>query len=350
MKALTQLPFRKDTAPETPPQDERVVELFRSRNELKKQYDDLQREIGRQRDRLKQQEAATARLQEILDGLESKLTQPETAYPAMAFYHLRGLWATGRELLAAFVADLAKKQEERERKNFQLAGNRKQFAERQMLEAELRAAETAIVDARQALTNLDIQVQALKRWWHKRRRAALEALRPAAMATLASAETALESARSNLATLEQRAGGEFPGLSVESRRAINVAAVAYAEVLCTRLAKTQLVSLARAAVARREATDEYGGSEECQRLMADVLRARALLEVRTGLAQDVAVRVDRIKKTARYRSDADTVPLPESIAKSEADVLEQRPDGALSGRPINVIAEDSWDLFRVMLR
>jgi hypothetical protein len=253
-------------------------------------------------------------------------------------------------LLAAFVADLAKKQEERERKNFQLAGNRKQFAERQMLEAELRAAETAIVDARQALTNLDIQVQALKRWWHKRRRAALEALRPAAMATLASAETALESARSNLATLEQRAGGEFPGLSVESRRAINVAAVAYAEVLCTRLAKTQLVSLARAAVARREATDEYGGSEECQRLMADVLRARALLEVRTGLAQDVAVRVDRIKKTARYRSDADTVPLPESIAKSEADVLEQRPDGALSGRPINVIAEDSWDLFRVMLR
>ncbi len=349
MKALTQLPFLKDTAAETQPDDERVVELFRSRNELKKQYDDLQREIGRLRDRIKQQEAATARVQEILDALETKLTLPETAYPAIVFYHLRGLWACGRELLSAFVADLAKKQEERERKHHQLAGNRKLFAERQMLETELRAAETAVVDARQALANIDAQLRGLTRWWHKKRRASIEALKPAAAAVLADTEAALELARTNLANLESRAQSEFPGLTVESRRAINLATIAYAEVLCARLAKSPLVGQARAAVARREATDDYGSVEECERLMADVLRARALLEVRNGLAQEVATRVERMRKTARYRGETETVPLPESIEKSAADVLEHRPDGALARIP-NVIAEDTWDLFRVLLR
>jgi DNA repair exonuclease SbcCD ATPase subunit len=350
MKALTQLPFMKDTAPEPPAEDGRVVELFKSRNEIKKQYDELQGELNRQRDRLKQQEAATARVQEILDTLEARLGSADTGYPALAFYHLRGLWVAGRQLLESFVADLATKQEERERKQYALAGNRRVFGERQLLEAQLRAAETAVVDARQALQNIAAQSQSLKRWWQKKRRAAIEALQPAAAATLAEAEENLEKARRDLAMLETNAGQDFPGLSVEARRAINLAAIAYAEVLCARLAKTQLLALAKAAFSRREVADDYGMPQECERLMADVVRARAVLEARNGLMQDVAPRVGRIKKTARYRSESETIPTAESISISEGDVLEQRPQGANAGRLPNVIAEDCWDLFRVLLR
>ena len=67
MKALK--PFRlfgnNDSAAETPPEDGRVVELFRSRAELRKQHEELGAEMQRLRDRLKQQEGATARVQEM---------------------------------------------------------------------------------------------------------------------------------------------------------------------------------------------------------------------------------------------------------------------------------------------
>jgi DNA repair exonuclease SbcCD ATPase subunit len=336
MKALSQLPFLKETAAEPPVEDNRVVELFRSRNEIKKQYDDLQGELNRQRDRLKQQEAATARVQEILDGLEQRLARAETGYPALAFYHLRSLWAGGRELLQSFVSDLARKQEERERKSHALVGNQRSFGERQLLEAQLRAAETAVVDARQALQNLKSQAEALKRFWHKQRRTAILALQPAAEAALADAEKKLEQSRADVAALE-------------SKVAINLATIAYAEVLCVRLAKSPLLGQAKAAVARREVADDYGTAEECERLMVEVQRARAALEVRNGLTQEVGTRVDRIKKTARYRSVTETVPMAESIAISEGDVMEQKPQGAHAGRLPNVIAEDSFDLFKVLL-
>jgi flagellar biosynthesis chaperone FliJ len=350
MKALSQLTFLKDSAAAPAPEDERVVELFRSRNEIKKQYDDLQGELNKQRDRLKQQEAVTQRVQELLEALELRLAGADTGYPALAFYHLRSLWASGRKLLEEFVADLVSKQEERERKVHALAGNRRVFGERQLLDAQLRAAENEVVDARQALQTVAKQVEGLQRFWHKKRRLAIESLRPGAVQALADAEEKLEKARADVASLDSRAVEYFPGLSVEARRAINLAAVAYAEVLCVRLAKTQLVSLAKAAVGRREVTDDYGTPDDCERLMAEVVRAKAVLEARNGLMQEVATRVERLKRCARYRAETEAVPLAESISISEGDALEQRPQGAIAGRLPNVIAEDCFDLFRVLLR
>ena len=50
---------------------------------------------------------------------------------------------------------------------------------------------------------------------------------------------------------------EFPGISLEARRAINLAAIAYAEVLCERLnvIEKPLLQMAREATARRTAAD-----------------------------------------------------------------------------------------------
>ena len=63
MKALRQLGFlklslRADGAPE---EDHRVLALFRNRAELKKAYGDLQEEIYRLQDLVKQQEGASQR-------------------------------------------------------------------------------------------------------------------------------------------------------------------------------------------------------------------------------------------------------------------------------------------------
>ena len=143
MKALK--PFglfgNNTNAVQDAPEDGRVVELFRSRAELRKQHEELGQEVQRLRDRLKQQEGATARVQEIIEGLEKRLESADTGLSTLVFYHLRALWGDGREIMSLLVQELAARQEERERKAFALEGNRRQFQQRQDSEQQLRQAE-----------------------------------------------------------------------------------------------------------------------------------------------------------------------------------------------------------------
>ena len=350
MKALRQLGFLKLNFRQDTPAgaDDRVLTLFRNRAELKKAYGALEDEIYRLKDRIKQQEGATQRVQEMLAALETRLGLPETGYPALVFYQLRRLWQSGRELIEQFVADLARQQDERERRQHLAEHNRKQFARRQTVEKQLRSAEDAAAEDANRVADLEAQRARLKRFWHYFKRRALEQRISEAVAAAVTANAGLTEARAAVEALEQEPVPEFPGLSVESRRAINLAALAYAEVLCARLIKTRLVTLAREATQRREVTDDYGSQDECEALMREIDNARVVIQVRTNIAQEITARTERLKQVARYRNPADTSPTAESLAFCEGDVMTNEPVGAV--RMPNVLAEDTWDLFRILLR
>ncbi|HYL03386.1 MAG TPA: hypothetical protein VEU54_08205, partial [Steroidobacteraceae bacterium] len=155
MNALRQLGFlklnlRPDAGVADP--EHRVIELFRNRAELKKAYGGLQEETYRLKDLVKQQEAATQRVQEMLNELEGRLGTNETAYSTLAFYQLRRLWQSGRELIQQLVADLSRQQDERERKLHLAHHNREQFARRQAAESRVAAAR-GLSDEATALVN-----------------------------------------------------------------------------------------------------------------------------------------------------------------------------------------------------
>ncbi|MEP7244387.1 MAG: hypothetical protein ABI885_12005 [Gammaproteobacteria bacterium] len=352
MKALRQLgflklPFRQDDALED---EGRVLALFRNRAELKKAYGELQDEIYRLKDRIKQQEGATQRVQEMLSTLELRLGATESGYPALVFYQLRGMWQLGRELIEQFVADLAKQLEERERRAHLAEHNRKQFTRRTTIDSELRGAETEVAETHDRLTGLISQRGRLTRFWHYFQRRRLDQRIEAARSTSGAADAALAAARAASEALDNETVPEFPGVSLEGRRAINTAAIAYAEVLCLRLVKTPLVSLAREATAKREISSSYGTRAECETLMAEVARATVIIQARTNITQEVTARSERLKQVARYRSSNDSSPTPESLAFSEGDVLAGETLGVSAARMPNVLAEDTWDLFRVLLR
>ncbi len=352
MKALRQLGFLKlNFRQDTPSgQDDRVLNLFRNRAELKKAYGALEDEIYRLKDRIKQQEGATQRVQEMLTALETRLGISDTAYPALVFYQLRRLWQSGRELIEQFVADLVRQQDERERRQHLAEHNRRQFSRRQSVEKQLRAAESRAAEAANRVADLEAERVRLTRFWHYFKRRALEHRIAAAVAGAVAANAGLADARAAADELEQEPMPEFPGLSIESRRAINIAAIAYAETLCQRLVKTRLVTLAREATQRREVTDDYGSQAECEALMRQIETAQRVIQNRVNIAQDVMSRSERLKQLARYRSPSDTSPTAESLAFSEGDVLAGDPVGAGSARMPNILAEDTWDLYRVLLR
>ena len=360
MKALRQLGFLKLTLrPESAPdEDHRVLQLFRNRAELKKAYGDLQEEIYRLKDLVKQQEAATQRVQEMLATLEQRLGGAETAYAALVFYQLRRLWQGGRELITQFIADLSRQQEEHERRAHIAQHNRMQFARRQEAESQLRAAEGLHAQAAAQLAGLEGERARLTRLWHYFRRRALERSIAAARTAIESAGTTVHDGKLALEEVGRATAPEFKGLSVSARRSINLAGIAYAEVLCLRLMqlRSPLLQLAREATARRETPDEYGPPRECVLLMGMIARGQKLLEERTGLAAEIKARSARLQQVARYRAEGDTAPLPDSLAFSEGDAMADAMLGAQGSQDTqaprlpNVLAEDTWDLFRILLR
>ncbi len=278
MKALRQLGYlklnfrREDPAEE----DHRVLTLFRNRAELKKAYGELQEEVYRLKDRIKQQEGATLRVQEMLSALETRLGLSETAFPALVFYQLRRLWQTGHELLERFVAELAAQQDERERRQHLAEHNRRVFAKRQAADQRLRSAQQLAAEETARMQELESQRARLTRFWHYFKRRSLEQSSAHVRAAAAAADLAVAAAREAVEEVGREPVPGFPGLSLDARRAINIAAIAYGEVLCLRLARTQLVLQAREATRHREATDEYGSRAECEALMrADRARGRA---------------------------------------------------------------------------
>ncbi len=331
-------------------EEQRVLQLFRNRAELKKAYTELQDEIHRLKDRLKQQEGATARVQEQLGDLETRLASPQTAYPAMVFYQLRSLWMNGAALLRAFAADLETQQVERERRAFLADTNRAQFERRQLAESTLRAAEIDAAEAVQEAARLERELRALNRPWHHFKRRAMEERVASAASLRMLSESRLEQARSDFDAVVAEGEAPFPGLSLEARRATNLAIVAYAELLCLRLVQTPLLALARAAVLRRDPSDEYGSRAECEALMGEIGRAKALLAQRTDMTAELRARSEHLQKVARFRADDDAIPVPESAGSAAGDVLARAPQGARAPQVPNVLAEDTWDVFRILLR
>jgi hypothetical protein len=350
--ALRQLGYLKlNFRQEPPPEEEgRVLALFRNRAELKKAYGELQDEIYRLKDRIKQQEGATQRVQEMLSTLETRLGVSDTAYPALVFYQLRRLWQSGRDILEQFVADLSRQQEDRERRQHLAEHNRRQFGTRQAADKQLRDAENVGAEAASRVGELEAQRTRLNKFWHYFKRRSVDRHIAAAVAAAVAANVALSEAREVAERLQQELVPEFPGLSLETRRAINLATIAYAEVLCLRLVNTHVVALAREATRRREVSDDYGSQSECEALMREIETALLLIQARTNIAQEIKSRTDRLKQVARYRGAADTSPTADSLAFSEGDVLGSEPLGATAARMPNVLAEDTWDLFRILLR
>ncbi|MGH8257366.1 MAG: hypothetical protein ACRET0_14265, partial [Steroidobacteraceae bacterium] len=236
-----------------------------------------------------------------------------------------------------FVAELAAQQEARERRAFFADHNRRLFARRQGVEAALRDAEARAAEARAQTVQLDDELLRLQRFWHYfKRRQLRHRLQAASLQSLLCVQD-LESARGACEQLAAEAQPEFPGLSVDARRAINIAAIGYGQVLCERLARTQLLEMAREATSLREPPrEDYGDRARCEATMLEIAGARGLLQIRASLTPEIKQRSERLRELAKYRGAADTVPTAESLTST------------IEGS--KVLADDLWEIYRVLLR
>lgn len=342
---LFKLPFARKKQPQD---DERLVQLFKNRAGLKKAHASLQDEVYALKERVKQQVASTTRVQEQLEGVESLLGNPEAGYGALVYYQLRGLWRACNGQLATFASELGRQQEDRERRRQAFEFNQQLNARVAEVEKRLAAAEDVAAERQRVFDEATGRLNSLNRIWHyfKRRKVALEVAQLRRPLEEALAECAR--IREERETLRQEQCPPFPGLGVEGRRAINLATIAYALVLGVRLGTRGLAPRAKDAMARRLQEVQYGSRAECESLMDAIAEALALVRSRKDIAGDIKGSVELLREVAQYRAEGDTVPLGDSLA----GIVPPNTGGAgaLAPSAPQILADDYWQIYQVLLR
>ena len=326
------------------------MQLYWNRAELKKELARLQKEKFALHERLKKQEAATVRAQELLLELEQHLGDPEVAVHALAYFQLRAVWRLGCERLQRFAQQLRQQQEDRERR-------RQQIEFDQSRQSKLADLDRALFEARSTVDLLEAQLKLaqarlglMRGFWNYFRRRKLTEEITREREQWDGAVTRVTDLSDDRAEVEAQSPPPFNGLSIDGKRAVNTATIAYAHQLLSLLMDGGVALLARETNTKRVYDVRYGSREECARLMS-------LLRVQTHTlrddADDVAAlksRTDALRAQAIYRSDADTVPLTDSIGTLPGPAAPVSGLDTIARAGINVLVDDYWDVYLCLMQ
>lgn len=331
-------------------EDEKLLQLYWNRAELKKELTRLQGERDQLLEHLQMQEGATAKLREQLDQLERYLGHPSAAAHALVYFQLRALWRTCATKIAQFSLQLRQQQEERER--------RRQLIEfDQQKRRDLAALERTFADAQQEahalearLKALEARLKSLRGFWNYFRRRKLAEELEAAHGKWDIAATRVTDLSDDQADLEDREPPEFPGISVDGRRSVNTAVIAFAQQLAANLSSGGIAMLAKETTTKRVFDVRYGSREDCARLMSQLQDAMAIVEVQTEDLRGLKQSTEALRTVAIYRSDADTVPLTDSIGTLPAPPAPVSGLESVNRSGINVLVDDYWEVYRALLQ
>ena len=332
------------------PDEERLMQLFQNRAGLKKAYADLKDEFHLLRDRLKQQEGATIRVQEQLDALGDLLGDPKTGFGALVFFQLRALWKVCHQQLSAFATDLTRQQEAREVAKHKADAEAAKSARLADVDRRLEEAAAEADLQRRHLSTAQNEIERLTAFWHyfrrRRRQKSLELLRNQVVV----ADAAVGDLHAERSAIDREAAPDFPGISLAARRNINLAIISFAELLCENVDAFGLAARAKEAVARRVHEMNFGTRADCEGFMLRVQKAQAVVANQKQITGALKAKLDRLRSSCEYRNNADTVPTADSLAPSAADLDLSKNAKPASAATWNVLAEDYWDLYTLLLR
>lgn len=333
-----------------PADDERLMQLYWNRAELKKELSRLQDERHKLLEQLRNHEATFIRHNEQLLQLEEFLGNPETGAHALVYFQLRSLWRATSAKVARFAQQLQQQQADREQRRQQLEfdrARRQQLADFDQRIATVRAR----ADTLEAQLKLqESELEAMRGFWNYTRRRRLSEEIAAEREEWDLAVTEVTDLSDDRAALEEKQPPPFTGISIDGRRIVNTAVIAYAQQLVVQLSSGGLAVLAKETMSKRVFDMKYGSRDECSRLMLLLREALALVKNEKDDLAGLKERTDALRAVATYRSDADTIPLTDSIGTLPV------PPAPVSGLEtgnksgVNVLVDDYWDLYQALLQ
>jgi hypothetical protein len=331
--------------------EERLLQLFWNRAELKKELNRLQLEHHMLLEEIKKQDSAVVRAEERLAELQEYLGDPEVAVHALAYFQLRALWRGCARKLERFAEQLFKQQHERERQRQVIEfdqARRRQLAD---LDTRLVLARSEADTLEAQLKLMESELTALQGFWNYFHRKHLAEEIEDVRTKWDVAATRVTDLSDDKADIEERQPPPLEDLSIDGKRIVNTASIAYAQQLVMQLSSGGLAMLAKETTAKPVYDMRYGTRENCVRLMALLRDAMSVLQRDTEDLAGLKERTDALRSGAAYRSDADTIPLTDSIGTIAA------PTTPVSGLEsinktggIHVLVDDYWNVYEALLK
>jgi hypothetical protein len=330
-------------------EDARLVELFRNRSALKKEFALLRRENYRLKELLQDQESSKVGVQQELDQLESLLAEPLPAANAAVFFQLRGIWDLCRKRLSRLAEELVANQREREQKALTDDFDSSRRDSIDLIDGQIAKAQLQLGEVGEQLEGIRKRKDQLRGFWNHFKRHALAAEAELSEKTIIEVSAQLDRFKLARNTKAGEKGPQFESLSVDGQRKINLALIAIAQELYIHFKHRHISSMVRESSVRKVSDANYGSISECREMNSYIDERVKALKAGQEMVINVRNRALHLERHAQYRSDSDLVPVASSFAEiplifSDAD----EPHGKKS-IPTNVLADEYWDIFSVLL-
>ena len=326
--------------------DDRLMDLYRNRNELKKEFAMLRNEKHRLQDQIKLHEGAIVRVQQKLDHLEDLLIDPEWAQNAVVFYQLRGMSLRCRHKLARFAEQL-KQQREMKQQHARLS------EWQESLVRESKAIESQIFERHDAILQLEDQLKAQNRrlaeassLLHLFRRRSINATIDELTQMIQEEEQKQEASKVELAEISHREPPEAAGLDVATKRSINFMILAFAQQLHILFDDDDLVVLVKEAGDKSAGAIRYGSDADCEAVLTRIRRSAAAIDEASDFADILKRRAKLISERAAFRGDDDAVPVADTVAT----LFKIDSKGLIRESDANILGDNYWGIAAILSR
>ncbi len=333
-------------APEVVDDKEKLVDLFRNRAELKKEFAALRNEKYQLQDRIKQHEGATARVQQKMDHLENLLLDREWVHNVVAFYQLRRLAAHCNVKLVRFAEQLKQQREQRVHSKTMGAWNEQR-------EGQATSIESEIGQHRLQLQLLENQLQAeqhklttmngVSRMFRGR---SLDSEIKLIAARLDAGQTREQELLQALGKVHNLTPPDHGGLDDATKRSINLMILSFAQQLYLHFADDNLAELAKEAGEKSVGAVNYGTKYECDQIIERIEKRWDSMESVTDYADVLQKRVKFIAEHAVFRNDDDVVPVPATVAT----IYSIDANGVVKQSDANLLGDNYFGITKVLSR
>ncbi|MGH8221552.1 MAG: hypothetical protein ACREQZ_01130 [Woeseiaceae bacterium] len=325
---------------------EKLLHLYWNRAELKKEFAGMRKEQYKLKDRIKQQEGATARLQQKLDHLEELLVDPQWAHNVIAFYQLRGLALRCERKLARFAEQLKQQREQKQHNSILVAWNEQRARDRRSLEHKLlnqRDRAQLLEDKLQAERH---RLMSMSGFLKVFRRRSVTAMLDDLAAQVEAAKQEESAAAAALEEVNKRKPPENQGLDTATKRSINLMILSFAQQLYLHFSDDDLAKLAKETSDKSVGAINYGNRDDCNELLTRVQRRLEAMEKSTDFAGVLQKRAKMLGENATFREESDAVP----IAASVATVYNIDGNALVHKSEANILGENYWGISKILSR
>ncbi len=325
-------------SPEKSPGDEKLMDLYWNRNELKKEFADLRNEKYRLQDKIKERDGVIARLQQKLDHLEDLLVDPEWSRNALVCYQLRGIGLRCQRKLSRFAEQL-KQQREQKQQNHVMSNWKKGVA------LEVQGLESQIATHRDAVIQLEDRLQAENRLLDEMsgflrliRRRSICAGIDELNRQIQVREREQDALRHQIEEVNSRQPPDNVGLDIATKRSINFMILAFAQQLYLLFEDDELASFVKEAGEKSAGAIRYGDDQDCEAILRRIRRSAAAMERSGDFADALQRRAKLIGERAVFQNDGDAVP----AAGTVATLYRIDANGIVTEGDVNILGDNYW--------